>query len=372
PSLFVDNSDEESDDDDNAYVEIPLVTPIRSATIIPSLGNQGEGFVALAAEDSLGKGIMTDATVASSAGVSLPWPSTRPAPSLRKVELPGIDPAVCKTVVGQFPTPRKMVRIEALTNDLLNANMSVLHCLMMSRDGELLARYHGFLQSHHEYVQSIDSRWKGFQKKFVLYRVSSLWVTKTARLSTSLNQATILKDEEILRLKASPPKFVSFFWGQFQVASARFERGLSLHRTKEEFAAVLKEISHFVPSTQDRLAEASSLIAQTDYAFINKISEHAAEPLSVILQLEPKKFTRPANVLASRDTRVSPPIAKESTVTLVSSSLRLLSNIVPSSSVAPLESNKEWVNAMVDGPDNEMEGGAGNGKSWDVFMKGAS
>ncbi|GKG09851.1 hypothetical protein Tco_0338597, partial [Tanacetum coccineum] len=85
PSLFVDNSNEESDDDDNAYVEIPLVTPICSTAIIPSLGNQGKGFAALAAKDSRGKGIMTDATVASSTGVSLPWPSTKPAPSLKKV-----------------------------------------------------------------------------------------------------------------------------------------------------------------------------------------------------------------------------------------------------------------------------------------------
>ncbi|GKG20575.1 hypothetical protein Tco_0380376, partial [Tanacetum coccineum] len=40
PSLFV-GDDDESDDDDDACAEIPLVTPLCSADVIPSLGNQG-------------------------------------------------------------------------------------------------------------------------------------------------------------------------------------------------------------------------------------------------------------------------------------------------------------------------------------------
>ncbi|GKG07233.1 hypothetical protein Tco_0330202, partial [Tanacetum coccineum] len=66
PSLFMDNSDDGSDDDDNdACVEIPLVTPLRSAAVIPSSGNEGGSFVAPTAEgsktrDSRGKGIMAD------------------------------------------------------------------------------------------------------------------------------------------------------------------------------------------------------------------------------------------------------------------------------------------------------------------------
>ncbi|GKC36582.1 hypothetical protein Tco_1048966 [Tanacetum coccineum] len=214
-----------------------------------------------------------------------------------------------------------MVWIEALSSDQLTAKMSVLHCLMMSHGGELLARYRGLLQSHHEYVQSMDSRLKGYQEKFagltrLESQVSALQrqitrlndklfafdasfdkskakgkerkkkiksLTKSldnlhaevARLSADLNRATVLeaeKDEEILRLKATPLAFASFFRGH-------------MHLTKEEFAA-------------------------TDYAFLNKISEYAAEPLSTILQLEPEKLARPVNVPASRDACVSPPIAK--------------------------------------------------------------
>ncbi|GKG33588.1 hypothetical protein Tco_0433747, partial [Tanacetum coccineum] len=77
-----------------------------------------------------------------------------------------------------------------------------------------------------------------------------------------------------------------------------------------------------------RLAEASPLVAQTDYAFLNKISEHATEPLSVILQLELEKLARPTNVLTLRDARVSPPIAKGSTAIPASESLELPANVV--------------------------------------------
>ncbi|GJZ72467.1 hypothetical protein Tco_0636318 [Tanacetum coccineum] len=101
-------------------------------------------------------------------------------------------------------------------------------------------------------------------------------------LSAALNQATILeaeRGEEILRLKTTPLEFSSFFRGQFQglvqkflasngfskvqgelpslAASVGFERGLRMHQTKDEFAA---------------------------------ISKYVVEPLLVILQLEPEKL----------------------------------------------------------------------------------
>ncbi|GKD05662.1 hypothetical protein Tco_1180636 [Tanacetum coccineum] len=84
---------------------------------------------------------------------------------------------------------------------------------------------------------------------------------------------------------------------------------------------------NFMPGAQDRLAEASPIIVQTDYVFLNKISEHATEPLSVILQLEPEKLVRPANVPIPRGTRISHLIAKELTVTPVSKSLKLSANV---------------------------------------------
>ncbi|GJV18659.1 hypothetical protein Tco_1367679 [Tanacetum coccineum] len=335
PSLFVDNSDEESDDDDDTCVEIPLVTPIRSTSPPhPSFGH-APSFKEVS-RDAIHRDFYP-----FSAG---PYYATYP--EVFK------DPAVCKTVVDQFPTSREMVRIEALTSDQLNAKMSVLHYLMMSHYGELLDRYCGLLQSHHDYVQSTDSRLKGFQEKFAslsakgkerkkkkksLTKCLNQLNAEVARLSTALNQATVLeaeKDEEILWLKASPSKVQGELLSL--AASAGFERGLSMHQTREEFAEVLMKTSYFVPSAQDRLAKASPLVAQTE------------------------------------DTCVSPLFTKESNVTPVSLSIELLYNTIPSSSIALLEPNEEWVNAMVDRPNNEMTGGAGNGKSGDVFVQGDS
>ncbi|GKA58001.1 hypothetical protein Tco_0757189 [Tanacetum coccineum] len=90
PNLFVGDSDDESDGDDDACVEIPLVTPLRSAAMIPPLWNQGRSSVAPTAKgsntrDSRGKGIMIDDDAAPSGGVSRLRPSSRPAPSFRDV-----------------------------------------------------------------------------------------------------------------------------------------------------------------------------------------------------------------------------------------------------------------------------------------------
>ncbi|GKB49472.1 hypothetical protein Tco_0900225, partial [Tanacetum coccineum] len=52
------------------------------------------------------------------------------------------------------------------------------------------------------------------------------------------------------------------------VASAGFERRLSMHQTRDKFADVLKKTSRFVPGAQDRLAESSPLVAQTEYTFL--------------------------------------------------------------------------------------------------------
>ncbi|GJT23131.1 hypothetical protein Tco_0893068 [Tanacetum coccineum] len=270
--------------------------------------------------DSRGKGIMANDVVAPSVSVSRPRPSFGPAPLFRDVSGDGIhtdffpfsagpyyatyleggvdgnceftreewdapywptfgvltkevfkDPTFCKTVVDQFPTPGEMVRVKSLSDDQLTTKMSVLYWMMMSHSGELLARYHGprLRERRGRKRSSLDN----------LY-------AKVARLSADLNRATILeakKDKEILRLKATPSDFASFFRGQFYglvqkflasdkfsrvqgelhslAASAGFERGLSMHRTKDEFFAVLKKMAHFVPGAQGRLDEASPLVS---------------------------------------------------------------------------------------------------------------
>ncbi|GJU97432.1 hypothetical protein Tco_1326703 [Tanacetum coccineum] len=394
PSFFA-GDDDESDDDDHACVEILLVTPLCSTDVIPPLGNQGRSSVAPTAEgsnsrDSRGKGIMVDDAVAPSGGVSRQRSSSGPAPSFRDVSGDAIhtnffpfsagpyyatypedgvagnceftreewdtpyrptfevltnevfkDPAICKTIFDQFPTPGEMVRVEGFSDDQLTAKMSVLHCMMMSHGGELLALYRGLNQSHHEYVLSANSRLKGYEEKVANMTGLDNLHAEVARLSAALNQAIILeaeRDEEILRLNTTPPEFWSFFRGQFQglvrkflasdefsrvqgellssAASAGFERGLSMHQTKDESAAI--------------------------------------------------------QCLIPRDTRISPPIATESTVTPVPKSLELSANVAPVSSAVASEQNEEQVNVVVDGSDLEMVDGAAPSKSRGVFGQGTS
>ncbi|GJS64380.1 hypothetical protein Tco_0678944 [Tanacetum coccineum] len=403
PSLFVGDSDDESDGDDDACVKILLVTPLHFAYVIPSSGNQGRSSTAPAAEgfntrDSRGKGIMADDAAAPSVGASRSRPSSGPVPSFRDVSGDAIhadffpfsaglyyatypqdglagnceftreewdapyqptfrvltkevfkDLAACKTVADQFPTPGEM--------------------------------------SHHEYVQSADSRLKGYEERVagvarLELQVSTLKkqvsglndklvssdasfakskakgnerkkkiksLTKSldnlhaevARLSAALNQATVLeaeKDEEILRLKATPPDRVQ---GELLslAASAGFERGLSMHQTKDEFAVVLKKMANFMP---------------------------------VILQLEPEKLARPANVPTSRDARVSPPITKESTMTPASKSLELSTNADLTPSVVASKYNEEMVNAEVDRSGPKMTDDIAAAKSGHAFVQGIS
>nr|GEX92471.1 hypothetical protein [Tanacetum cinerariifolium] len=79
PSLFVDNSNDESDDDGDACVEIPLITPIRSAIA-------GALLLLLLKVPALeGKGIMVDDAAAPSVGSSQLRPSSGFVPSFRDV-----------------------------------------------------------------------------------------------------------------------------------------------------------------------------------------------------------------------------------------------------------------------------------------------
>ncbi|GJX96776.1 hypothetical protein Tco_0352574 [Tanacetum coccineum] len=368
PSSFVDD-DDESDDDDDACVEIPLVTPLRSAAVISSSENHAsspspslspswirvplEALIPIVDPKSwiylfpfsAGPYYATypeDGVAGNCEFTREEWDAPyRPTFGVLTKEV-FKDPAICKTIVDQFPTPREMVRVESLSDDHLTGKISVLYCMMMSHSGELLARYRGLNQSHHEYVLSTDYRLKvqgegeGEEEKIKsLTKSLDNLHTEVARLFAALNKATILeaeRDGEILRLKTTPPEVNSFLW------------------------MLVLDLS------VDRLAEASPLVAQTDYAFLNKIFKHDAEPLSVILQLEPGKLVCPANVPTPRDARVSPPVAKESTVTPVSKSLELSANFDLTASVVASEHNEEMVSMSVVFDDVVELAGVGSGR----------
>ncbi|GJU18913.1 hypothetical protein Tco_1146879 [Tanacetum coccineum] len=261
--LTASNSSVMSDDDDDACFKILLVTPICSATVIPSLRNQ----------DSQGKGIMTDVAVAPSTGVSRLRPSFSPASSFRDVFKYAIHMDFFPFSLGPYYATYP------------EGGVAGYYSRLKSCQDKLAG------------VTGLESQVSGLQRQ-----VFDLAV----KLSSS--DAALLNRRQRKR------------------------------RGRKRSSPLLK----------------------------------AAEPLFVILQLEPEKLALSVNVPASRDARVSPPLVKESTMTPTSESLEFPSNVIPASSTAALEPNEEWVNAMVDGPDHEMTDGDVNAKPGSAFMQGAS
>nr|GEX23505.1 reverse transcriptase domain-containing protein [Tanacetum cinerariifolium] len=99
-----------------------------------------------------------------------------------------------------------------------------------------------------------------------------------------------------------------------------FERGLTMHWTKDEFAVVLKKMANVLLGAPDRLAEASPF----------------------------------------------------PTVSPTSKSLELSTNVSSAPYVITLEQNEEWVNVIVDGMDAEMTDGVVLSTTGSVFMQGIS
>ncbi|GKG47344.1 hypothetical protein Tco_0504541, partial [Tanacetum coccineum] len=75
----------------------------------------------------------------------------------------------------------------------LAAKTSVLHCLMMSHRGDLLARYQVLLKSHHDYVQYADSQLRGLQEKCSAYQGLESQVSDSrSRLLTFMTSSLLL------------------------------------------------------------------------------------------------------------------------------------------------------------------------------------
>ncbi|GKA73356.1 hypothetical protein Tco_0779658 [Tanacetum coccineum] len=354
PSLFVGDDDESGDDDDDAYVEIPLVTPLRSATAIHSSGNQGGSSVTPTTKgsntrDSRGKGVMGVFGDAISYGLL----SFSAGP-------------IIHIALGMMFAVNYGPGCRVCPDDQLNCQDRCHTLYDGCHGGELLAPYRGLNQYHHEYVLSTDSRLKGYEEKVanttgLELQVSALKKqvsglndnfssfdasvtkskakgkerkkkikslnksldnlhTKVARLSVALNQANILeaeRDEEILRLKTTPLEVQGELLSLS--ASASFERSWSMHRTKDEFATMLKKMVNFMSGMQDRLAEASPLI-----------------------------------------------------VTPASKSLELSTHVDLTASVVASKHNEDMVTAEVDGSDPNMNDDTITAKSGHAFVQGMS
>ncbi|GJZ55015.1 reverse transcriptase domain-containing protein [Tanacetum coccineum] len=263
-----------SDADDDACVEILLVTPLRSAAVIPSLGNQGGSSAAPTAEDSRGKGIMVDDATAPSASASRQRPSSILAPSFRDVSGDVIHtdffPFSTSPYYATYPEDGVAENCE-FTQEEWDAPYRPTFGVLMKEVFRDLA----ICKTIEERVASLTGL--ELQVSALKKQVSGL-NDKLSSSNASFAKSKAKGKERKKKIKSltkSVDNLHSEGLVQKFLASNEFSR--------DEFAAVLKKMANFMPGAQDRLVEASLLISQTDYAFFNKISEHATKPLSVIL-----------------------------------------------------------------------------------------
>ncbi|GKB70792.1 hypothetical protein Tco_0932204 [Tanacetum coccineum] len=149
--------------------------------------------------DSRAKGVIVDDAAAPSAGVSRPRPSSGPSPSFRDVSGDAIHTELFLFSTGPYYA-------------IYPKDVSALK--------KQVSRLNDKLSSSHASFAKSKEKGKERKKKIKsLTKSLDNFDTKVARLFDALNQATILegeRDEEILRLKTTPPEFLSFFRGQFQ------------------------------------------------------------------------------------------------------------------------------------------------------------
>nr|GEV36434.1 hypothetical protein [Tanacetum cinerariifolium] len=301
-----------SDDDDDACVKISLVTPLRSASVIPSSGNQ----------DSWGKGVIVDDTVALSAGVSRPRPSSGHAPSLRDVFGDAIHmdffPFSAGPYYATYPEDGVARNCE-FTREEWDAPYRLTFKVLMKEVFKDLAVYKTIVD---QFIL------KGYEEKVANMTGFELQVSALKKQVSGLNDKLSFSDASFAKSKAKGKErkkdqyLASDEFSRIQgelismAASAGFERGLSMHWTKDEFAIVLKKMVNFVPDAHDRLAKES-------------------------LFLEPENLVRLDNVPIASDSCVSPSVAKESTVTPASKSLDVSANVDLTAFVVASEHDEE-------------------------------
>ncbi|GJV81710.1 hypothetical protein Tco_1517580 [Tanacetum coccineum] len=322
--------------------------------------------------NSQGKGVMVDDDVAPFAGASQPRPSSGPTHSFRNVSGDAIhtdffpfsaspyyatyhvdgvarnydftreewdapyrptfrvmtkevfkDPAIYKTIVDQFLTPGEMVRVESLSDDQLTTKMSVMHYSRLKGYEEKVASLTGLelqVSALKKQVFGLNDKLSSSDASFTKYKEKGKERKKKIK--------SLTKSVDNLHFEGLVRKFLAF--NEFSrvqgellslVASVGFKRGLSMHRTKDEFV------------------------------------------------LEPKKLVRPANVPALREVRVSLP-PKGLIVTPDSKSLELSTNVNFTASDVASEHNEEMINVEVDGSNPKMADDTVTLKSGHAFMQG--
>ncbi|GKB19001.1 hypothetical protein Tco_0852924 [Tanacetum coccineum] len=183
---------------------------------------------------------------------------------------------------------------------------------------------------------------------------------KSKSLFKALDQFTA-KDTRVASDSNDARRVEAQIRGLFSLAvNVRFERGLRLNRNEEQLDEAMKKISKFVHGAQDKLAKATPLVATMKYPYLYKVINHIDRPLSALTNLESDRLIRPVLAYISRVVVISPSSPKELIVTLASPPRELVSKDPPSlfkvdeSEQPPKEQNEEWVDALIDRPDEEM------------------
>nr|GFA11567.1 hypothetical protein [Tanacetum cinerariifolium] len=80
--------------------------------------------------------------------------------------------------------------------------MSVQDCMMMSHGDEFLARYRSLLKSHHEYVQSADSRLKDYEDMVAGVTGLELQVSTLKKQFSRLSDKLVSSDASFAKSEA--------------------------------------------------------------------------------------------------------------------------------------------------------------------------
>ncbi|GJY65379.1 hypothetical protein Tco_0467617 [Tanacetum coccineum] len=209
PNLFADNSGEESDDDDDACIKIPRITPIRSAILSPVSRNQGwpsaaEGPTTRGQghydRDISGDAIHRDFFPFSHGPYYVTYPK-------------GGFASDCKFSREEWDAPYQPTLVVLMKDcSLLSDDVAWGRTSCLIQGSAPLSLW---LSSSDGAFAKAKAKGKEQKKKIkLLTKNLDQMDAEVACLSTALNQATVLeaeKDMDILWLKASPREFVSFF-----------------------------------------------------------------------------------------------------------------------------------------------------------------
>ncbi|GJS19790.1 hypothetical protein Tco_0448422, partial [Tanacetum coccineum] len=209
-----DDDDDEVDEDvvnlGDDVIDILHVTPITSATKLPSRGNQPffDSFHVDVREESFGH--VNDVHSNGGIGQSAACGGTDPhvvrlssalsdavGDKIKRDLFPCIpgpkelfkDPKVCRAVVDQFPTLNEVIRVEAVGDDQRMDKMNVLHCLMISHGRELMAQFRVLIKTYDEYRLKSEAKDKSLQQQLSSINSLNYQVTNLKR------QVDVLQDQ---------------------------------------------------------------------------------------------------------------------------------------------------------------------------------